>query len=501
MRAHVFMRLVAGGLVALVLHPAAAELPVLPLWPEGVPDLQTGLVEVPEQHFYRHVQSPTLTRHAPDVRHSTGAAIIYAPGGDYERVGDGQQEAQWLNALGITVFVLKHRLADYGHPAPLQDILRAVRIVRSRADEFGIMPHRIGVMGTAAGGHLAACAATLWSSPAGKTGHALDQVDARPNFAVLLQPLITLTDPFTHPGSRHALLGASPTPAQIQLLSLENQVRSNTPPVFLVATLADARVPVENALTFYAALRRAGVPAEMHDYTAGTPGARLTPQDGPFAKWPERCAEWMRFNRWIVPEHRNFGIWDKEMAAFAAQDKTNPPPQHGILFTGSSTIRLWESLARDFPGLPVINRGFGGSEIEDVTHFAARIIFPYAPRQIIFRSGGNDLQAGKSPESTCQDFKDFVATVHARLPDTEIVFLAWNNSPSRWHSAARERALNELVAAYAQTQPKVKYLDVFDFTFDANGRIRGELFRNDRLHFNAAGYKLLAELVRPVLMR
>ncbi|MCO5053164.1 MAG: GDSL-type esterase/lipase family protein [Verrucomicrobiae bacterium] len=501
MRLACFRRLAVFLFCGLPLNLFAAEPQVIPLWPEGVPNLKSDAVEVREQNRFRHVQIPTMTMYAPDVAQSTGAAIIYAPGGGYVTVGEGIRDAQWLNSLGLTVFVLKYRLSDYGHPAPLQDILRAIRIVRSRADEFGIIPQRIGVMGSSAGGHLAACAATLWDAPEGKTGHALDAVDARPNFAALIYPVITLEDPFAHKGSRQALLGDEPTPAQIQALSLEQHVRPNTPPVFLVATMGDTTVPIENSLAFYAALRQAEVPSELHAYAAGQHGASHDPRYGPTAEWPERCADWMRFNRWIVPDQRNFSIWDKDMAGFAAEDKTNPPPRHGILFTGSSTIRLWSTLAQDFPGLPVINRGFGGSEIVDATHFAERIIFPYAPRQIIFRSGGNDLQGGKSAESTFNDFKDFVTTVHTRLPETEIVFMAWNNSPSRWNSAARERALNELVAAYAKTQPKVKYLDVFDFTFDANGHIRPELFRNDRLHFNADGYKLMAEQVRPVLMR
>jgi len=151
--------------------------------------------------------------------------------------------------------------------------------------------------------------------------------------------------------------------------------------------------------------------------------------------------------------------------------------------------------------VPVINRGFGGSEIEDATHFAERLVFPYLPKQVIFRSGGNDLQTGKTPEQVCADFKAFVAKVHTRLPETEIVFMSWNHSPSRWTSALRERSLNELVAAYARTQPRVKYLDVSNVSLDAKGQPRPELFVNDQLHFNADGYKLLAERVRSNLFR
>ena len=146
------------------------------------------------------------------------------------------------------------------------------------------------------------------------------------------------------------------------------------------------------------------------------------------------------------------------------------------------------------------SRGFG-CERRAATHFAERLVFPYSPKQIIFRSGGNDLQTGKTPEQVCNDFKAFVAKVHSKLPETEIVFMSWNHSPSRWSSAVRERSLNELIAAYAKTQPRIKYLDVSAVSLDTNGQPRPELFVSDRLHFNADGYKLLAERVRGSLLR
>lgn len=485
---------------ALTSSPAAPL--VIPLWPEGVPGLQTNAgPEVEINGRFTNIHNPTITMYAPEIAQSSGTAIVFSPGGGYVRVSDGKNDARWLNSLGITVFVLKYRLDNYGHPAPLQDVLRAIRIVRSRAVEFGIRPDRIGVMGASAGGHLSACAATMWDSPLGKTGNSLDEVSARPNFAALIYPVITMEDDFVHKGSRRALFGNHPTPEQIGLLSIEKHVRTNTPPVFLAATMADKSVPVENSLRFYQALRDAEVPAELHAYAAGSHGDSRDPQYGPTAKWPERCEEWLRFNKWIKPESRNFAVWEKEIAALEASDKTNVPPQNAVMFLGSSTIRLWKTLAQDFAPTPVINRGFGGSEIEDATHFADRLVFPHAPRQIVFRSGGNDLWSGKSPAEVFADFKTFVATVHAKLPETEILFLSWNHSPSRWAGAARERALNQLIAQYAASHPRVKYLDVSAISLDANGQPRPELFVSDRLHFNAAGYQLLAEAVRPHLAR
>jgi lysophospholipase L1-like esterase len=204
---------------------------------------------------------------------------------------------------------------------------------------------------------------------------------------------------------------------------------------------------------------------------------------------PAFCAE---------PAH-NFGQWEKEIAAFEAMDRTNPPPTNAVLFIGSSTIRFWTTLATDFPGEPVINRGFGGSEIADSTHFAGRILFPYAPKAIFFRAGGNDIESGESPESVFEDFKEFVAMVHAKLPKTEIFFISWNPTIARWKNRDKEKILNNLVEAFARRTPHLKYIEASDFVLGADGKPRPELFRADKLHFNAAGYKLLAERVRPYL--
>ncbi len=135
------------------------------------------------------------------------------------------------------------------------------------------------------------------------------------------------------------------------------------------------------------------------------------------------------------PAAHDFAQWEDEIAAFERADRAKAPPQGAVLFIGSSTIRMWTSLAQDFPQVPVINRGFGGSEIVDATHFAPRIIFPYAPRAIYLRSGGNDLWNGKSVEQVFGDFKDFVATVQAKLPATDIIFISLCPSIARWKQA------------------------------------------------------------------
>jgi len=196
--------------------------------------------------------------------------------------------------------------------------------------------------------------------------------------------------------------------------------------------------------------------------------------------------------------NHDFARWEKDIAAFEQMDATNPPPKNAVEFIGSSTIGRWKTLAQDFPGQPVFNRGFGGSEIVDSTHFAARVVIPYAPKMIILRAGGNDLWAGKTPEQVFADFKDFTAAVQAKLPETEIVFLSLSPSPARWKQHAQEKEVNRLVEDFVRQAPHLKYIDTYDLPLGIDGQPRPELFVADKLHFNADGYKLLAERVRPL---
>lgn len=282
----------------------AAEPKVIALWPEGVPGLRADAAEekiVNNRIVAVHYPSLTVYPAAPDK--ATGTAVIFCPGGGYHHLTIGENggpETQWMNSLGVTVFILKYRMVEYGHPAPLRDVLRAVRLVRSQAASFGILPNRIGVLGASAGGHLAACAATLWQDPEGRTGSPLDDVSGRPDFAMLVYPVITMEAGRTHKGSRENLIGKEPSAELVDHLSLQKQVRKDTPPVLLIATMADTAVPVENTLSFYQALRDAKVPAEMHVYGQGSHGNSLDPQYGPTAAWPQRAEEWLRFNGWIA---------------------------------------------------------------------------------------------------------------------------------------------------------------------------------------------------------
>lgn len=293
-------------LMSLLSAHAQTAPDIIPLWPEGVPG-QPHAGTPPEETVdgrVSHVHVPTIAHYAPSAA-ANGTAIIICPGGGYSHLSmqhEGSVIAAWLGRFGVTTFVLKYRLGDWGHPAPLQDVLRAVRIVRSRAKEFGVDPDRIGVLGSSAGGHLTASAGTLFASPAGKTGAALDAVSARPDFIVLLYPVITMHDPFAHAGSRRHLLGDHVTPEAAAFLSVEEQVTAATPPAFIIHTQEDKVVPVENSLMFYQALRRAGVPAELHLYEKGPHGIGIDRGPGATAEWPKQAEAWLRARGLLSPK-------------------------------------------------------------------------------------------------------------------------------------------------------------------------------------------------------
>ena len=274
------------------------------LWPEGVPGLRADASpEKIENNRASNVHQPYLQVFPAAAGKAVGTAVVVCPGGGYTRLAiehEGSLVAARLNAAGVTAFVLHYRLLEYGHPAPLRDVLRAIRLVRSRASEFGVRPERIGVMGFSAGGHLAASAATLFGEAEGKTGAELDAVSARPDFAVLVYPVITMKPPLAHAGSRRALLGTEPAPELIERMSLETRVRKDTPPTLMFCTEDDKTVPVENTLMFYGALRSAGVDAELHVWPHGAHGFGMNPNVGRAAIWPDLCEDWLRAGGWLT---------------------------------------------------------------------------------------------------------------------------------------------------------------------------------------------------------
>lgn len=191
--------------------------------------------------------------------------------------------------------------------------------------------------------------------------------------------------------------------------------------------------------------------------------------------------------------------FEAEIRAYEEADRKAPPPDGAVLFIGSSSIRMWETLEEDFPCLPVLNRGFGGSEIEDSIRFIDRIVATYRPRQIVLYAGDNDLANGKTPERVFEDYRRFVREVRRRLPEARIAFIAIKPSPSRWHLVSQIRAANEKIRCYAKADKKLDYIDVFTPMLGADGKPRPELYADDRLHLSKDGYALWKSVTAPYL--
>jgi acetyl esterase/lipase len=257
------------------------------LWPGGAPGAQGT----------EDIDKPSLTPYLVAAGRGTGTAVIVCPGGGYVHLAmdhEGDQIARWLNSLGVSAFVLQYRLGPkYHHPVELGDAQRAIRTVRSKAAEYRLLPDRIGIMGFSAGGHLASTAGTHFDDGDAAASDPIDRQSSRPDFMVLCYPVISFGE-FGHQGSKRYLLGDNPDPKLVASLSNETQVTARTPPTFLFHTTTDAAVPVENSVMFYAALRKAGVPAELHIYERGPHGVGLAQTDEALSSWPARLADWLR---------------------------------------------------------------------------------------------------------------------------------------------------------------------------------------------------------------
>ena len=264
--------------------------PVPTLWSGAAP----GSLGEGEGH------APTLTVFAAPAKKATGAAMVICPGGGYGGLAEheGAGYARWLNEAGITAFVLKYRLgsAGYRHPVMLEDAARAMRLVRSKAAEWGIDTNRVGIIGSSAGGHLASTLLTHFDAGQPDASDPVERQSSRPDLGVLCYPVITMGE-LTHKGSRKNLLGTNPPSVLVQLLSNELQVTSNTPPCFVWHTVEDKAVPVENSLQFANALQSHDVKYELHLYEKGGHGMGLGTREWNPEKrhpWVAECERWLR---------------------------------------------------------------------------------------------------------------------------------------------------------------------------------------------------------------
>jgi acetyl esterase/lipase len=251
--------------------------------------------------------SPKITPFLPEAGKGNGAAIVICPGGGYSGLAmqkEGLEVAEWLRSRGIAGIVLRYRCGGGKNqqPVPLEDAKRAIRTVRSRAAEWGVDPQRVGILGFSAGGHLASTAATMFDAGKPESDDPVERQSSRPDFAVLVYPVITLVGEAGHRGSRNNLLGADASEALAETWSTDRRVTDKTPPTFLVHAGDDKGVTVENSLLFYKALVANGVPAELHVYETGGHGFGMFREQRPADKWPEQLEPWLASRGLLAPK-------------------------------------------------------------------------------------------------------------------------------------------------------------------------------------------------------
>lgn len=286
--------LIFAAAIVPVFSLAAQEGKTELLWPNGAPDA-AGTEDK---------DKPTLITYLPEAEQATGTGIIICPGGGYGGLAIGHEAhdiAKWLNRHGIAAFICdyRHRGNGYGHPAPMQDAQRAIRIVRARADEFQLDSSKIGVIGFSAGGHLASTVSTHFDAGRADDPDPIKRVSCRPDFAILCYPVIAFDEPYTHRGSQKNLLGENADPELLKMLSNEKQVTQDNPPTFLWHTGEDAGVPAENSVQFYLALKSKNVPAELHIYQKGRHGVGLAADIDGTSDWPAACVRWLTVNDFL----------------------------------------------------------------------------------------------------------------------------------------------------------------------------------------------------------
>ncbi|RMG17318.1 MAG: alpha/beta hydrolase [Bacteroidetes bacterium] len=278
---------------------------VIPLWPEGIP-CENGLTEEVEQNprgrFIRKVHEPSITVFLPGAGQANGSSVLICPGGGYTLLAwdwEGTEMAKWFNSFGVAAFVLKYRLPHWESEAcrdkvALMDAARAMRLLRSRAAQWQLDPDRMGIMGFSAGGHLASTLITHFDAGQPEATLEVERFSSRPDFAILMYPVITMKEAYTHRGSRNNLIGNNPSEDAVNHFSNEEHVSPQTPPTILIHANDDKGVVPENSLLFYQALRRHGVPAALHIYEQGGHGFSFARDKGAVKGWPEVCRAWMK---------------------------------------------------------------------------------------------------------------------------------------------------------------------------------------------------------------
>ncbi|NWJ52953.1 MAG: alpha/beta hydrolase [Bacteroidetes bacterium] len=279
------------------------------LWPNQAPysnGKTTPMKEV-RPTFFSNIGEAELDIYRPEPGKANGTAVIICPGGGYageSMIKEGSQVALWFNSFGVTGIVLKYRIPGSDgvtdrEKAPISDAQRAIRYIRSKSAELGLKSNQIGIMGFSAGGHLASTAGTHFDDGNTQASDPVEKVSCRPDFMLLIYPVVSMDTTITHRGSRLNLLGKNPDPEKVKYYSADQNVTANTPPTFLVHASDDKTVKVDNSINLYFALQRMGIPVEMHIFEKGGHGFGLDQTKGTALAWPDRCKGWMEQHNFL----------------------------------------------------------------------------------------------------------------------------------------------------------------------------------------------------------
>lgn len=302
------MRLFITFLLSTFIFTATlAQNSILPLWEEDPPNYrETGEVTIWDTSDIvrvRNVQKPDIAIYLPSKKNATGEAVVICPGGGYQILAydwEGSDIARWLNSKGIAAFVLKYRLPGSSNNieprlSPLMDAQRALRMVRSHAEQWNVDPGKIGIMGFSAGGHLASTLSTHYDAGDASSTDPVERMSCRPDFSILIYPVISFDDAFTHAGSKRNLLGENPDPELVDYYSNEKQITEDTPPAILIHSADDDVVPLQNSLAYYDAIRKHNKLSELHVYPYGGHGYSLAIGKGHLSSWPDRVIDWIGY--------------------------------------------------------------------------------------------------------------------------------------------------------------------------------------------------------------
>jgi len=300
-------KLLISLLIVSFLAPLMGQNQILPLWEGDPPNyVETGEVTIFDTADIvrvRNVQKPDIAVFLPSKKNATGEAVVICPGGGYGILAydwEGIDIARWLNSKGISAFVLKYRLPGsksnvIPYKSPLMDAKRAMRLVRYHAEKWNVDPGKVGVMGFSAGGHLASTLSTHFDAGDPENNDLVERESCRPDFSVLVYPVVTFTKEYTHVGSRENLLGKDPDQELVQHFSNELKVTELTPPAILIHSGDDQVVPVENSIVYYHALQKKEITSELHIYPNGGHGYSLAIGQGHLSTWPDRVIEWIKY--------------------------------------------------------------------------------------------------------------------------------------------------------------------------------------------------------------